>query len=617
MSSRPPSYEEAVLYPVEVRPDNSSQQQQQHHHHQHSGQRPEQQHRQQQPCQNPRDDHSHFSPLAPAVLNAIPPSIPHAGTASCPYTTPSSSSSPPDHSGQTFEHLEVTRRPPGLTSTLDTPSIVIHSAHSTPGEDFSTVDDMFPEQENNSQPQEPEPSGHNNTGIILDGHHTDDTARAFQCPNPHQTSVIGENGSLTSELQQTWATGGCSTTVPQLVENPQTSSDRLKDIPQQREDPIIPEPNATDASRVVSTNEVANANERVRAYKVNGNTPGLRYHNTANGANTTVVEVDNSILSDGRDRDETRIEMDEDISIPGANSSRKGNNSSCTQQQGAASVDTDVCDSLPSDKLLSESRTGVIIGAPSTGASGYDHQGYNNTQGPSARPKTNLGAGLGGGGGLIPSTHKMSRSYNDLSSRSKGGCRHDLIYMERVHGNSPACAVHSNSRETIPFHPNFHHLHHNHNYHQQQQQPHYKRSANNLGRSGRCEEDSDHYHNNPHQSQKQHLLPESRTFHGSRGMRSVSADDVRVRSGTDEYVWKDGKVQLKNGGISHGESVRYVWKDGHVEKITTDANNEDTQVEVLETSDGKACSKINPVFVCVFLIGVIAVVIILPVYYAS
>ncbi|XP_059177888.1 uncharacterized protein LOC131957175 [Physella acuta] len=169
----------------------------------------------------------------------------------------------------------------------------------------------------------------------------------------------------------------------------------------------------------------------------------------------------------------------------------------------------------------------------------------------------------------------MSKSYNDLSGRQiidtslDGSARHHLL------GHKIPYSTHN-------------------------------KSSSNLNKTG--EQPRNH---------KQHLLPETRSFQGSHGMRSVSADDVRMRSGTDEYVWKDGKVQLKNGGVSHGESVRYVWKDGHVEKITSDANNEDTQVEILETSDDKTCNKINPVLICILLIAFVAVVIILPIYFTS
>lgn len=70
-----------------------------------------------------------------------------------------------------------------------------------------------------------------------------------------------------------------------------------------------------------------------------------------------------------------------------------------------------------------------------------------------------------------------------------------------------------------------------------------------------------------------HLLLNRSTFQGARKMRSVSADDVRLRSVPEDIMWKDGKVQLRNGGLPDSESVRYVWKDGHVEKITIDTNN--------------------------------------------
>ncbi|CAG5122935.1 unnamed protein product [Candidula unifasciata] len=193
---------------------------------------------------------------------------------------------------------------------------------------------------------------------------------------------------------------------------------------------------------------------------------------------------------------------------------------------------------------------------------------------------------------IMPARSNFSKSYTDLSSRHQVAY-HRESYCGRNIYKCPRCHSSSSTRDSrcqIAAKP-----HKQHNL-----------SSSRINRS--VEEN---------RISKIHLLPEARNGHGTRGIRSVSVGDVRMRDGTDDYEWKDGKVQLKNGKISHGESVRYVWKDGHVEKITSDANNEDTQVEILEASDSKTCSKINPVFVCVFLLAVIAVVIIIPVYFSS
>lgn len=148
---------------------------------------------------------------------------------------------------------------------------------------------------------------------------------------------------------------------------------------------------------------------------------------------------------------------------------------------------------------------------------------------------------------IMPARSNVSKSYNDLSSRHLMGCRRES-YCDRNLYRCPQCHCSSTRDCRCYIAPKSH------------KQPHL--SSSRVNRS--VEEN---------RISKHHLLPDSRNGHGTRGIRSVSVDDVRMRGGLDEYEWKDGKVQLKNGGITHCESVRYVWKDGHVEKITSDANN--------------------------------------------